>query len=326
MINGGSNKYSTPEQFMKVISKIVAIVLCVIFVGILLFSSIYKIEEQEQGIILTFGNPTATVGSGLHVKIPFAQKLIRVNTMTQGLSIGYVEGQNDSIPSESTMITSDFNFLDVDFFVEWKVSDPVKYYFNTDDTLGILKNLAQSCIRNIIGNTPVDDVLTTGKSVAQSKIKELMLKELELYDLGIQVINVTMQDAEPPTTEVKNAFTRVTDAKNAMDSTINQATKYQNEQLPAARANADKITQTAEAYKESRINEARGQVARFNEMFAEYIKNPEVTKTRLFYEAVEDIMPGLKVIIDDGTGVNKLLPLEPFENNSFSADMTNGGN
>ena len=211
------------------------------------------------------------------------------------------------------MITNDYNFVNVDFFVEWSVTDPIKALYNSASPVQILSNLVQASARNAIGSSGVDNILTTGKGEIQSKIKADVSAALDELDIGVQVHNITIQDAEPPTWEVIAAFSAVEDAKQQMDTFINDANRYKNEQIPAARAEADKEIRAAEADKESRINEATGQVARFNEMFAEYEKNKEMTKKRLFFEAMEEILPGMEVIIENNDGsTDKIYPVKPF--------------
>jgi membrane protease subunit HflK len=234
-----------------------------------------------------------------------------VDTTIQGFSIGYNMDTNERIETESMMITKDFNFVYIDFFVEYRVSDPVKVLYTSDDPVIILKNIAQSSIRNVVGSYLVDDVITTKKNEIQSKIKESILNKLEQQNLGIQLVNISIQDSEPPTDEVMQAFKSVETAKQGKDTAKNNANKYQNEQLPQADAQVDKILQEAETAKAQRINEANADVAKFNKMYDEYIKNPTITKQRMFYEAMEDILPNLKVIIEDpNSGVQKLLPLD----------------
>lgn len=164
----------------------------------------------------------------------------------------------------------------------------------------------------MIASYNVDDVLTTGKSEIQSKIKEMIMEKMEEQDVGIQLVNISIQDSEPPTQEVMQAFKAVETAKQGKETAINNANKYRNEKLPEAEAQADQIIQDAEAQKQVRINEAEAEVARFNAMYEEYIKNPDVTKQRMFYEAMEEVLPDLKIIVDNGNGTQKVLPLEPF--------------
>ena len=289
-----------------------AVILCVIFVVLVLVSSTYTINEQEQAVLTTFGVAKPVTESGLHFKIPFVQKVQKVDTTINGFSIGYDLATNDPIEEEAVMITSDYNFVDVDFFIEYKVSDPVKAVYSSKEPVLILKNISQSCIRSVIGSYDVDSVLTSGKNEIQGAIKEMILENMELHDIGIQLINITIQDSEPPTEAVMEAFKAVETAKQRKETAINNANKYRNEKLPAAIAQVDKIIKDSEAQKEERINEATGQVARFNSMYAEFVKYPVVTKERMFYEAMESVLPSLEVIIDGTDGVQKILPLDSF--------------
>ena len=304
--------------------KSAGIVALVLVVVLLASQSTYQIREQEQAVLTTFGKAQAVTTPGLHFKIPFIQQVTKVNTTIKGFSIGYDESTNEVIEDEAIMITSDYNFIDVDFYVEYKVSDPVKALYASEDPVAILKNMAQSCIRTVIGSYDVDSVLTTGKNEIQASIKEMIMAELEENDIGVSLVNITIQDSEPPTAEIMEAFKKVETAKQGKETAINNANKYRNEKIPTAQAEADRIIKDAEAFKAERINEATGQVARFNSMYAEYIKNPVVTKQRMFYEAMEEVLPDLKLIIDSGEGVDKILPLESFssievENNRSSA-------
>ena len=165
----------------------------------------------------------------------------------------------------------------------------------------------------MIGSYPVDDVLTTGKNEIQAAIKEMILERLSEQDIGIQLVNITIQDSEPPTSEVMEAFKAVETAKQGKETALNNANKYRNEQLPLAQAQADGIIKDAEAQKAERINEATAQVARFNAMYEEYIKNPTVTKQRMFYETMEEVLPDLKVVIESPKGnTQTFYPLESF--------------
>lgn len=287
----------------------------VIVVAILLLggNSFYTINEQEAAVLTTFGKASAVTDSGLHFKIPFIQKVNKVDTTIKGFPIGYDEVGNYSIEDESLMITYDFNFVNVDFYVEYKVSDPIKAMYASQDPVSVLKTIAQSSIRAEIGSYNVDSVITTGKSEIQAGIREKITEHLEENDIGIQLINITIQDAEPPTAEVLEAFMNVESAKQGADTAVNNANKYRNEQIPAAEAQVDQILKEANSAKEARINEAEGQVARFNALYSEYTKYPLITKQRMFYEAMEELMPDLSIIIDNTeTGVQKVLPLEPL--------------
>ncbi len=299
------------------------IIVVIVVLLVLVMESYYSIQEEEQAVVCTFGSPKAVTTPGLHFKIPFIQTVDKVNTTIQGFSIGYhAEGEED----DAMMITSDYNFIFVDFYAEYRVTDPVKALYASHDPEEILKNIAQNCIRTTIGSYSVDSVLTTGKNEIQSNIKQMILDKLEDYDIGIQLVNITIQDATPPTTEVENAFKEVETAKQGKETALNNANKYRNEQIPNAEAEADKILQDAEATKQERINEANGQAARFNSMYQEYAKYPEVTKKRMFYEAMEHILPEVKVVIQSKDGsMSTVLPLDSFVSDEDSSDDASDG-
>lgn len=294
----------------------VKIVIIVILLLVLVSGSYYSIQEEEQAVVCTFGSPKAVATPGLHFKIPFIQTVTKVNTTIQGFPIGYrqnPDGENVDTEEEAMMITSDYNFIYVDFYVEYRVTDPVKALYASENPALILKNIAQNCIRTTIGSYSVDSVLTTGKNEIQSNIKQMILDKLDIYDIGIQLVNITIQDATPPTAEVQSAFKEVETAKQGKETALNNANKYRNEQIPNAEAESDKILQDAEAKKQERINEANGQAARFNSMYQEYAKYPEVTKKRMFYEAIEDVLPDVKVVIEgEGGKTTTMLPLDSF--------------
>ena len=213
---------------------------------------------------------------------------------------------------ESAMITGDYNIVNVDFFVEYKISDPVQYLYSSNDPESILRNLVQSQVRNVVGSSTVDSVLTDGKENIQMQVRNLVTDILNQYDIGLSLVDVKIQDAEPPTQEVIEAFKNVETAKQQAETVINDAKAYKNAQLPQAQAKADKLIQNAQYLKEKRINEATEQVAMFNAMYQEYALNPQVTKSRMYYEAISQIMPGVKLYINTSgsSDVQMLLPLE----------------
>ena len=314
------------EKLLKRAMYIGAAVLLLVAVFMLGNGMWYQIEEQEEAVVVTLGKAKTVSEKGLHFKIPLIQQVEKVNTTIQGFPIGYDIETNETIDSEAVMITSDYNFIDVDFFVEYRISDPVKYLYTSQVPEEILKNIAQSSIRTVIGSYDVDSVLTTGKSEIQSTIKDMILDKLDKQDIGLSLVNISIQDSEPPTAEIMKAFKAVETAKQGKETALNNANKYRNEKLPAAEAQADEIVQDAEAQKQTRINEAEAQVARFQAMYEEYEKNPTVTKQRMFYEAMEDVLPGLKVVIDDGSGqIQKVLPLDSFTDGTGSSNADEAG-
>lgn len=294
-----------------------------IFLFTLIGTCWYTVDEQETAVVTTFGRVTATNGAGIHFKIPFGiQKVKTVETnVYQKIEIGYAtkeDGTYTSVESESKMITGDYNIVNVDFFVQYKISDPVKYLYNSANPDMILKNLVQSQIRSVIGSTNVDSVLTDGKTEIQIKVKDLITEILAYYDIGLILTDVTIQDSEPPTETVTAAFKAVETAKQGAEKAINNAEAYQNAQIPAAQAKADSLKKNAEYLKQNRINEAVKAVAKFNAMYNEYVNNPDITRIRMYYETISKVLPDVKlyIITTNEKGVETLLPLDNFANNS----------
>ncbi len=308
-------KKISPKSFFR------TLILVVVIIAILSLLSTcwYTVDEKEQAVIMTFGKVTGTADAGIHFKLPFGIQTVekvQVNVY-QKIELGYRTNPSGAdyevIETESRMITGDYNIVNIDFFIEYKVSDPVKYLFASESPEVVLKNLVQSQIRNVVGSSTVDSVLTDGKADIQSQIKELTTAVLEEYDIGLILTDVKIQDSEPPTESVIEAFKAVETAKQGAETAINQAKAYENSELPKAQAEADKLIQNAEYLKQNRINEATKIVAKFNAMYEEYAKNPDITRTRMYYEMITEALPGVKLYIDAGDGsTQKLLPLENF--------------
>ena len=305
--NQKQNNNGTPKAAGKILSIIVMIIL-IIVMGV---SAVYTIEEDEYAVIKTFGSVVVEETPGIKFKIPFIQNVSKVSKASKQFSVGYDLETNESIHKESFMITSDYNFVNVDFYFEYQITDPVKYFYASEEPETIVKNLAQSYIRDTVGSREVDEVLTTGKYEIQTEVRTKLQERLNIEDIGIQINNAVIQDAEVPTAEVASAFKNVEDAKQGMETAINNANADANTRIPQANAQADKIKKDAQAEKEALIAEAEGQVARFNSLYAEYKKFPLVTKERMFYETMEEVLPGMKIYISDGK-TQSLLPLEPF--------------
>lgn len=310
------------KKMKRILKKSGIAAVLIVAIPVIGFGSIYNIQEQEQAVVTTMGKARAVTEPGLHFKVPFVQSVKKVNTTIQGFAIGYDPNDNQSKEEDSLMITKDYNFVNVDFFVEYKVADPVRTVYESEDPLKVLQSITKSCIRTVIGSYDVDSVLTNGKNEIQSKIKQMIMEKLEKHDIGLTVVNVTIQDSEPPTQEVMEAFKAVETAKQGKETAINNANKYRNEKLPEATAQTDKILQEAESTKAKRINEASAEVAKFNAMYIEYQKNPEVTKKRMFYETMEKVLPDMKVVIDGTDKTSTILPLDSFTGGSAGTGAT----
>ncbi len=314
-----NNTGNIPRYKAHNVPKIIGTIAVCLVAFIIIMSSFYRVSEQENAVVTMFGKVVRTDSAGLYFKIPLIQQVHIVDITTHGTGIGYVvspTGQNISDDSNSVMITSDFNLLDIDFYLEYKVSDPVAYLFNSNSPEEILRNVALSSIRSTVVNFTVDEAMTTGKGQIQAEVKEDMIRELNEHNIGLQVVNITVQDSEPPTEEIIQAFKAVETAKQGADTAKNNALQYQNEKLPEAEATADRILQNAEAEKESRIAEAEGQVARFNQMYEQYKLYPLITKKRMFYETMEQVLPDVKVIITDGK-TETIYPVESFTSSNY---------
>lgn len=296
---------------------------------ILLFLSatcFYTVDDKQQAVVTTFGKVTDVTDAGVHFRLPFGIQRVRkvdVNVY-QKIELGYAtENYGMTVnPSESEMITGDYNIVNVDFFVEYKISDPVQYLYSSNNPELILRNLIQSQVRNVIGSSSVDAVLTDGKENIQMQVKDLVSQILQEYDIGLSLVDVKIQDAEPPTQEVIEAFKAVETAKQKAETVINDAKAYQNAQLPKAQAKADELLQNAEYLRQRRINEAHEQIAMFEAMYTEYANNPGITRSRMYYETISKILPGVKLYINTaqgGSDVQMLLPLEDLVSG-------NGGN
>ena len=312
-------------DFIKT-GKTLVILMILLAVAVGAMSCFYTVDDKQQAVVTTFGKVTDITEAGVHFKLPFGiQQVQKVDVnVYQKIELGYDYGDHFTDPyktSESTMITGDYNIVNVDFFVEYRISDPVAYLYSSNEPEMILKNLIQSQIRNVVGSSTVDSVLTDGKEGIQMQVKDLVAQILSEYDIGLTLVDVRIQDAEPPTKEVIEAFKAVETAKQTAEAVVNDAKAYQNAQLPQAKAQADKTIQNAEYLKQKRINEALEQVAMFNAMYAEYEKNPEITRSRMYYEAIQEILPGVKLYVNTSTGgedLQMLLPLESL--------VSNGGN
>ena len=297
------------------IGVLIGVVALVLLIGVL--TCFYTVDDKQQAVVTTFGKVTDITDAGLHFKLPFGIQeahMVDVNVY-QKIELGYSTGEDGNYKvnnNESTMITGDYNIVNVDFFVEYKISDPEKFLYSSDAPEQILRNLIQSQVRNVVGSTSVDAVLTDGKENIQMQVKDLVTQILQQYDIGLTLVDVRIQDSEPPTREVIEAFKAVETAKQQAETVVNDAKAYQNAQLPEAQAKADKLLQNAEYLRQKRINEATQQVAMFTAMYTEYAQNPEITRSRMYYEAISQILPGVKLYINTGNGTNvdMLLPLE----------------
>lgn len=305
---------------LKKIKRIAVIVVLAALLLTLVLTCWYTVDDKQQAVVTTFGKVTEVTDAGIHFKLPFGiQQVHKVDVnVYQKIELGYRTSQSSPegytlVEDESKMITGDYNIVNVEFFVEYKVSDPVKYLFSSYEPEKILRNLIQSQVRTVVGSTNVDAVLTTGKEMIQQQVKELVTAVLAEYDVGLMLTDVKIQDSEPPTEEVTAAFKDVETAKQGAETVVNEAKAYRNAEIPKAQAQADKTLQNAEYLKQQRINQATERIALFEAMYSEYANNPEITRSRMYYEIITKMLPGVKIFINTSQdGVEMMLPLDDF--------------
>ena len=320
MANNGAYRWKAPDGKsidLKKWGKYIPIAVIGLVVAAALLTCFYTVDDKQQAVVTTFGKVTDITDPGLHFKLPFGiQEATKVDVnVYQKIELGYTTddmGDYVTRTNESTMITGDYNIVNVDFFVEYKISNPERYLYSSNDPEMILRNLIQSQVRNVVGSTSVDAVLTDGKENIQMQVKDLVTQILQEYDIGLTLVDVRIQDSEPPTQEVIEAFKAVETAKQKAETVVNDAKAYQNAKLPDAQAQADQLLQNAEYLRQKRINEANEQVAMFTAMYAEYAQNPQITRSRMYYETISQVLPGVKLYVNTGSGsnTNMLLPLE----------------
>ncbi|HLS31252.1 MAG TPA: FtsH protease activity modulator HflK [Flavobacteriaceae bacterium] len=305
-----------PESIRRIAQAIKRNIKSIIFgvlVLIVLFGSVFQIEPEELGLITRFGKFTRTVEPGLNLKIPFAETLHKVPVeRQQKLEFGFRTNDRRSTKSktinESLMLTGDLNLADVEWVVQYRVENPYEYLFKVKSPISTLRDMSEAAMRQVVGDRTVNEVLTVGRTEVANKVHEIVQELSNEYSLGIRIDQVVLQDVNPPD-EVKAAFNAVNRAQQERETLINEAEADYNKVIPRARGQAQETVQKAEGYAAERVNQAQGQVSRFNDLYMEYIKAPEVTRTRIYLETMSDVLPKLgNKIITDETGSN-VLPL-----------------
>lgn len=315
----------TPEEFLKQsrnsIDQFVRFVPALIFIIILvsvLLSSFYSVAPDEVGVIRRFGKFVALTNPGLHWKFPLGiERLDKVKverifkeefgfrTVTPGIQTRYA---SRSFDTESLMLTGDVNVLEVTWVVQFKIKDPVKLLFNLRDSRDTVRALSEAVMRQVIGDSSVSEPLTTRRVEINQEVQERLQKILDTYDAGIYIQTVKLQDVNPPD-EVKPSFNEVNQAKQEMEKVINQAWEAYNKVIPRARGEAEKTIQQSQGYALRRVNEAQGDASRFTQLWQSYKDSKDVTRRRMYIEALGKALPKAgQIFIMDSSGQN-LLPL-----------------
>ncbi len=317
MANNQFNKANMPPSWQKLAPYYRYFIAGIILI-IFLWSGFFQIRPEEVGVITRFGKYNRTEESGLNVKIPILERLYKVaverqqkeefgfrTTSTGGTRSEYTK---TNTREESMMLTGDLNLADVEWVVQYRISDPYLYLFKVRDPVNTMRDISEASMREIVGDRTVNEVLTVGRAEiatsAQQKIQELCTE----YSLGIKIEQVVLQDVNPPD-PVKDAFNAVNQAQQEKETLINQARSEYNKIIPKAKGQADETIQKAEGFATERVNNALGEAARFNALYREYIKAPEVTRQRIYLETMGSVIPRLgQKIITDESG-NNVLPL-----------------
>jgi modulator of FtsH protease HflK len=311
--------------FVQTIFKNIKKVLVGILLLIVVWSGFFQVGAEEVGVITRFGKYTRIVESGLNFKIPLIEIVQKVpverqqkqefgfRTISSDVRSEYTkQGTSD----ESLMLTGDLNLADVEWVVQYRISDAYNYLFMVRNPESTLRDISESAMRQVVGDRTVNEVLTVGRTEVALAVKEQIQLLSDEYSLGIRVEQVVLQDVNPPD-PVKAAFNAVNEAQQEKETLINQAKSEYNRVIPHARGQAKETIQKAEGYATARVNNAQGEASRFNMLYLEYIKAPEVTKRRIYLETMQRVLPNLgnKIITDqEGTNVLPLLQMQMSQN------------
>lgn len=306
----GDTEINIPDRLLSLgVFPIIGIILVLWFLA-----GIYSVGPDEVGVVRTFGKVTRVTQSGLRYHLPYPIEQVDTPKVTEvkRTEIGFRHIGNQQfrkVEYESLMLTGDENIVDAELIVQYKIEDAVKYLFNFVGPELTMREASEAALRTVIGQHSIDEALTTGKFQIQEETKELLQSIVDKYETGILVVAVQLQSVSPPK-QVEFAFKDVASAKEDKNRKINEAQGYYNDVIPKARGEAQTMLRDAEAFKEARIKRAEGDVAKFSAMLTEYRKARDVTKKRLYLEAMEEILPGVKKYIvpsdKDGNVLNFL--------------------
>lgn len=336
-----------PEYYVEEIRKRTATLgkrpmaaaVAVVLLLVLLWSSWFTVQPEETGVVQRFGAVDRTVGPGLHFKFPNGiERVRRVPTervlkeefgfatasTVAGEKTQY-ESDRKSFQNVSLMLTGDLNVIDVQWIVQYRIEDPVAYLFQIRESQQTIRDVSEAVMRRVVGNRLGSDVLTVGRVAVSAEVKTEMQKILSAYKTGVRLVTVELQDVTPPDS-VKPAFNEVNEARQDRERTINQAQEQANREIPKARGEATRTVTEAEGYAVERINRANGEATRFTAILAQYQRAPEVTRRRLYLEAMADILPVAKALYIVDADQKTLLPLLRLESGQVPAAAAARGN
>jgi membrane protease subunit HflK len=332
MANNGAG--FDPEDFLRMARdarnrlrgsrRVVAIVVAVVLAIVVLGGSYYQVEPDEVALVTRFGRFVRTSNPGPHTKIPFGveqvQKVPVQQQLKQEFGFRTVRAdiqssfrKDEKTAAESSMLTGDLNVATVEWIVQYKISDPYKYLFKLRDVEETFRLMAEASMRTVVGDHSVTELLTVGREAIAAKAKELLSELCKLYDNGIAVQQLVLQDVDPPEA-VKPSFNAVNQAIQERERAINEAWAEYNQEIPRARGLAEQKIEAAEGYAVDRVNRAKGDAQRFIALEEQYRKAPDVTRTRIYLETLSAVLPaaGRKLIFDEkAKGILPMFPLGP---------------
>jgi len=286
-------------------------------IGVLVWSSWYTVQPEETAVVQRFGRYLRSAGPGLHFKIPFGVETVKTVPTARVLKeeFGFrteaaarrTRYQGGDYTNESLMLTGDLNVIDVQWIVQYRIEDPVRYLFRVREQTETFRAIAEAVMRRVVGNRLGSDVLTVGRVAVSSEVKIEMQIILSEYETGIRLVTVELQDVTPPDA-VKPAFNEVNEARQDLERMVNQAQEQANKLIPRASGEAKQSIAEAEGYATERINQARGEAARFTSILAEYQRVPEVTRRRLYLEAMNEVLSEAKSVYIVDSAQRALIP------------------
>ncbi len=293
------------EQFQKKFTpKRIGLIILGLFIIIAAFSSVYMVDQKEEAVVLLLGQYNRITGPGLQFKLPFGieknfnvptQRVLKeefgYRTERPGVTTVYSARE---YPEESLMLTGDLNIVDVQWVIQYRIGNPRFWLFNVENQQKTIRDISQSVVNLLVGDRTIFDVIGNERTSIEQKGQDMMNDLFDQYKLGVRVTTVKLQDIVPPAGSVQDAFEDVNKAIQDRSRLINEGKEAYNNAIPRARGEAQKVIQEAEGYAAEKVNQAKGDIARFLAVYTEYRKNPQITRTRLYYEMFEDILQNIE--------------------------------
>ncbi len=329
--NGGGGGAGNNEgpKFPPSLPWIIMVIGLILWAG---FSMIYTVQPEQRAVVKRFGEVIKIADPGLHFKIPFGIDAVQFVATERVLkqefgfrtasSAQRTQYSAQDFPDESLMLSGDLNIIDVEWVVQYRISDPMLFLYSMREPTGTLRDISESVMRRAVGNRLGSEVLTTGRVEISNKVRDETQEAMELYKTGIKVITVELQDVVPPQA-VQPAFNEVNEARQERERMINEANKQANKEIPRAKGNANRVISQSEGYATERVNQALGETARFRSILTEYRSAPEVTRTRMYLEALNEVLPKVGSVVVVQEGNMPPLPLLNLRNAQPAAKQEN---